>query len=155
MNFEKLLDEEKIEKIEKTEFVSESIEKSLEFAFKGMETESYDEVMSVVYNGIFKISNKLINFLGYRAIGKEHHKNTFEFLKKINIDQELVDYFDNIRKKRNDFIYRDIESITKEEAEQIIKKAKDFVQEIRTFVQEIRTKSKNEIFQDSKFKRRL
>ena len=142
MNFEKLLDDGKIEKIEKAEFVSESIEKTLEFAIKGMETESYDEVMSVVYNGIFKISNRLINFLGYRAIGNEHHKNTFEFLKKINIDQDLVNYFDNIRKKRNDFIYRDVESITKEEAEQIIEKAKDFVQEIRTVVRKIRTNTK-------------
>ena len=142
MNFERLLDEGKVEKVEKTEFFSESIEKSLEFAIKGMETESYDEVMSVVYNGIFKLSNRLINFLGYRAIGKEHHKNTFEFLKKININQDLVDYFDNIRKKRNDFIYRDIEIITKEEAEQMIEKAKCFVQEIRTVVRKIRTNTK-------------
>jgi uncharacterized protein (UPF0332 family) len=144
MNFKKLLDEGKIEEVEKTEFVSDSIEKSLEFAIKGMETESYDEVMSVVYNGIFKISSRLINFLGFRAIGKEHHKNTFRFLKECDINQDLVDYFDNIRKKRNDFLYRDIESITKDEAEQIIEKAKEFVQEIRTFVQEIRTDKNKE-----------
>ena len=145
MKFEELLNKNKIEKVEKTEFNSESAEKSIKFAGKGLETENYDEVMSVVYNGVFKISNRLVNYLGYRAIGKEHHKNTFEFLKETELNQELVDYFDNIRKKRNDFIYRDIENISKEEAEEIIEKAKELVQEIRTFVQKNRTKenSKN------------
>ncbi len=138
MNFEKLLSEGKIEKIEKTDFVSESVEKSLQFAVKGMETESYDEVMSVVYSGIFKISSRLINFLGYRAVGKEHHKNTFEFLKKMNINLELVDYFDNLRKKRNDFLYRDIETTTKDEAEQMIVRAREFVQEIKKFCKNFR-----------------
>ena len=141
MKFEELLTKNKIEKVEKTEFNSESAEKSIKFAGEGLKTENYDEVMSVVYNGVFKISNRLMNFLGYRAIGKEHHKNTFEFLKETELNQELVGYFDNMRKKRNDFLYRDVESISKEEAEEIIKKAGEFVQEIRTFVQEIRTKN--------------
>lgn len=146
MKFEKLLNEGKIEKVKKTEFSSEPAEKSIAFAKKGLEIQNYDEIMSIVYNGIFKISNRLMNFLGYRAIGKEHHKNTFEFLREIETNQELVDYFDNIRKKRNDFVYRDVECISKEEAEEIIEKANEFVQEIRTFVLKNRTKkgAKNE-----------
>jgi uncharacterized protein (UPF0332 family) len=133
MNFEKLLNERKIEKVKETEFSSESAEKNLAFARKGFETENYDEIMSVIYNGIFKISNRLMNFLGYRAVGKEHHKNTFEFLKEIGIDQDLVQYFDNIRKKRNDFVYRDVESITREEAERMIVYAEEFVKKIINF----------------------
>lgn len=139
MNFERLLTDKKIEKIEKSEFTLDSVEKSIQFAKKGMETQNYDEVMSVIYNGIFKISNKIMNFLGYRPIGKENHKNLFEFLSKIEIDQELVKYFDNIRKKRNNFIYRDVSSISKTEAEEIINKAEEFVHKIRTFVHKIRT----------------
>ena len=139
MSFEKLLSENKIEKVEKNEFKLESVNKDLEFAEKGLETSNYDRVMAVVYEGVLKAGNKLMNFLGYRAIGKEHHKNMFEFLRKIEINQNLVRYFDNIRKKRNDFVYRDIEIILKEEAKEIIEKAKEFVQEIRTFVQENRT----------------
>ena len=80
-----------------------------------------------------------MNSIGYRAVGKEHHKNVFRFLKEIKINQDLVDYFDNIRKKRNDFIYRDIESILEDEAKEIISTAEEFVQEIRTFVQKNRT----------------
>lgn len=144
MKFKELLDNKKIEEVEKTEFNSESAEKSINFAKKGLDTESYDEIMSVTYNGVFKISNRLMNSLGYRAIGKEHHKNVFEFLKEININQELVKYFNDIRKKRNAFLYRDIESISKEEAEEIIKKAEELVQEIRTFVQKNRTKKKDD-----------
>ena len=144
MNFEELLKNNKIEKVEKKEFDSESAEKSIEFAKSGLDIENYAEIMSSTYNGIFKITNRLMNFLGYRAIGKEHHKNVFKFLKDLDINQSLVKYFDNIRKKRNDFVYRDIENISKEEAEEIIKKAGEFVQEIRTFVQEIRTDVKED-----------
>lgn len=139
MNFEKLLSEGKVEKVKKSDFDFELGDKSLEFARNGLVTENYDEVLSVVYNGIFKVSNKFMNFLGYRAIGREHHKNVFDFLRKVGLDEGLVDYFDVIRKKRNDFLYRDIESVSKEEAEEMLEKAKEFVQKIRTFVQKIRT----------------
>ena len=139
MNFEKLLNEKKIEKVNKTEINLDSVKKDLEFAKKGLETENYNWVMVVTYETILKLGNKLMNYLGYRAIGKEHHKNLFEFLKETDFKLELVKYFDKIRKKRNDFIYRDIESVDKSEAEEIIKKAEDFVQEIRTFVHKIRT----------------
>lgn len=124
MNFEKLLNEKKIEKVEKTEFNLELAEKDLVFAKKGLETNNYDRVMTIAYEAVLRAGNKLMNFLGYRAIGKEHHKNIFEFLKEINIDQDLVKYFNKIRIKRNEFIYRDIENISKSEAEEIIEKAK-------------------------------
>lgn len=143
MNLEKLLNERKIEKVEKTKFNLESSEKDLEFAKKGLETKNYSRVMAVAYEAVLRAGNKLMNSLGYRSIGKEHHKNVFKFLKEINIDQQLVDYFDNIRKKRNEFIYRDIETISKEEVKQIIEKAELFVQKIRTFVQKNRTIKKD------------
>lgn len=134
MKFEKLLSDKKIEKVEKTDFSSLSAEKSLAFARKGLETEDYDELMSVIYNGIFKICNRLMNYLGYRAVGKEHHKNVFEFLRELKISQDYVDYFDVIRKKRNDFLYRDIESTTKDEAEKMINHAEAFIKDIKKFV---------------------
>jgi len=142
MNFEKLLREGKIEKVEEAEFSSASVEKSLDFARKGLETEHYDEVMSLAYSCVFRISNMLMNHLGYRAIGKEHHKHLFEFLLIVGFDKELVSYFDIIRKKRNNFIYRDVEIISQEEAEEIISQAQLFVHKIRTFVQKKRTGEK-------------
>ena len=71
-------------------------------------------------------------------------KNTFEFLKEIDIDQDLVDYFNNIRKKRNDFIYRDIENTSKEEVQEIIEKSEDFVQKIINFIEQFNKKSIDE-----------
>lgn len=144
MNFERLLSKGEIEKVEKTEFDSKSAEKDLEFAKKGLETKNYDRVMTIAYESVLRVSNRLMNFLGYRAIGKEHHKNIFKFLIEAGIDEDLVNYFDNIRKKRNDFIYRDIVNVSKEEVEEIIKKAEDFVHKIRTFVHKIRTEQKEE-----------
>jgi uncharacterized protein (UPF0332 family) len=144
MSFERLLSEEKIEKVEKTEIDLDSVEKDLKFAQVGMETDYYNRVMAIAYEAVLKAGNKLMNFLGYRAIGKEHHKNLFEFLKETDINKELVVYFDKIRKKRNDFVYRDIESVDKSECEQIIGKAKEFVQEIRTFVQKNSTNQEGE-----------
>jgi len=142
MNFKKLLDDKKIEKVEKTNLDLDIVNKDLEFAKKGLETNNYDRVMATAYEGILRAGNKLMNFLGYRAIGKEHHKNLFDFLRKLKINQDLVEYFDKVRKKRNDFIYRDIERILKQEAEEIISNAEEFVQEIRTFVQKNRTSEK-------------
>lgn len=139
MNFDKLLNNKKIEKVEKGEFDLKSVKKDLEFAKKGLETKNYNRVMAVVYEAVLKTGNKLMNLLGYRAIGKEHHKNTFEFLKEVDVEKELVDYFDDIRKKRNDFVYRDVESISKEEADDIIDKAEEFVHKIGTFVHKIGT----------------
>lgn len=139
MNFKKLLSEDKIEKLlKKQEIKLDLSDKDIQTAKDNLEL-NHSWAFVIAYEAVLRAGNKLMYFLGYRTIGKEHHKNMFEFLKEIKINQELVNYFDNIRKKRNDFIYRDIESILKEEAEEIIKRAEEFVQEIRTFVQEIRT----------------
>ena len=140
MNFEKLLAEKKIERVEKTDINLKLAEKDIEFAKKGLATGNYSRVMSVAYEGVLRASIHLMNFFGYRAIGKEHHKNIFEFLRVLDFDDILINYFDYIRKKRNDFIYRDVDIISKNEAEEIIIKAEKFVQEIRTFVQKNRTK---------------
>ena len=139
MDFEKLLEEHKIERVETTELNFDSVKKDIKFSEKGMETKNYDRVMVVVYEAVLKAGSKLMNSLGYRAIGKEHHKNVFEFLAQCIIDQELTAFFDTIRKKRNDFMYRDVQCISKEEAEQIINKAKLFVRKMRTFVRKMRT----------------
>jgi uncharacterized protein (UPF0332 family) len=142
MNFEKLLSEKKIEEVKKSEFDTKEAEKDINFAKKGLEIKNFEWAMTIAYNSVLRTGNKLMNYLGYRAIGKEHHKNLFEFLRQTEINQELVNYFDKVRKKRNDFIYRDVVKTSSGEAEEIIKKAQELVQEIRTFVQKNRTKNK-------------
>lgn len=138
MNYERLLDERKIERVEESEFEDSLAIKDIEFAENGMVTENYDRVMSVVYEAVLRLINSLMNFLGFRSIGKEHHKHSFEFLIQSGFDNELCIYFDNIRRKRNNFIYRDVVNVSKEEAEEILDKADDFVHKMRTFVLKIR-----------------
>jgi len=99
MNFDELLKNNKIEKVEKSDFDISLAEKDLDFAKKGIETGNYDRGMAVIYEAVLRAGNKLMNFYGFRAIGKEHHKNTFEFLKIVSFDKEIIEYFDNIRKK--------------------------------------------------------
>jgi len=139
MNFKKLLDKGKIEKIEKEKFSLINSEKDLETAKKNFDNEDYEWTVSITYNAVLRAVRKFMSYLGFRPIGKEHHKNAFEFLKESNFNKELTEYFDIIRKKRNIITYRDEYIVSKEEAEEVIKKTEDFVQEIRTFVQEIRT----------------
>ena len=144
MNFEKLLGERKIEKVEKGNADFTSAEKDVDFARQGISTGNFDRVMAVAYEAVLRAGNKFMNLLGYRAIGKEHHKNLFEFLREAGFDLELTDYFDKIRVKRNSFVYRDVENTSKQEAQEIIIKAEAFVHKIRTFVHKIRTGVKNE-----------
>jgi len=139
MNFEKLLDEKKIEEIEKEEFSSEFAEKDLETAKRNLINKDFDWAVSIAYNAVLRVGRSVMTMFGYRAIGKEHHKNLFEFLRETEFDLDLIDYFDNIRKQRNSFVYRDFEVASKESTEETLKKAEEFVQKIRTFVQKIRT----------------
>jgi uncharacterized protein (UPF0332 family) len=139
MKSDKLLSEGRIERVEKTEVDLTSVRKDIEFAEKGMGTRNYSRVMAIAYEAVLRAVNKLMNYLGYRSIGKEHHKNSFEFMREIKFDEDLIDYFDSVRKKRNEFVYRDIENISGEEAEEILEKSKDFVRKIETLVRKNRT----------------
>lgn len=142
MNFKELLNEGKIEKIEKEKFDDNLALKDVESARHNLDSRDYDWALSIAYNAVLRAARSFMFHLGYRPIGKEHHKNVFEFLRKTGFDKELIDYFDNIRKKRNKFVYGIIEGTSKENAKEIIEEADKFVQEIRTFVQEIRTGEK-------------
>lgn len=132
MNFERLLSEKKIEKIKEDKSPDFSkCYKDIEFAKIALKNDS-DWSASISYNSVVRAGSKLMFFSGYRAVGKEHYKNLFEFLKEAGFDFLLVNYFDRVRRKRNDFIYRDKTEFSQQEAKEILEKAEDFVQKIRT-----------------------
>lgn len=144
MNFRELLNDGKIEKIEREELNLDLTNKDIETAKHNFESEDYNWALSIAYNAVLRAGRGLMAHLGYRPIGKEHHKNVFEFLKKAGFNIELVEYFDNIRKKRNKFVYGVFDNISKKNAEEVIMKSEDFVRKIRTFVRKIRTGEENE-----------
>ena len=139
MNFDELLNNKKIEKVNKTDCNFEQPLRDINFAKRGLKFGNYGRIMAIGYDAVLMTGNALMNFLGYRAIGKDHHKNVFEFLRLCEINSELAEYFNKIRVKRNNFVYRGEYEVKKGEAEEIIEKAEEFVHEIRTFVQENRT----------------
>ena len=139
MNLKRLLDEKKIEEVEKQEYNDSSAIKDLEAAKDNLQDENYDWSIVISYSAVLRTMRSYIQSLGFRTIGKEHHKNCFEFLRETEFNKDLLYYFDNIRKKRNSFVYRDVVEENKEGAEETILKAESFVQEMRTFVQKNRT----------------
>jgi uncharacterized protein (UPF0332 family) len=145
MNFKELLNERKIERVEKEEFDDSLALKDIESAKHNLNSGDYDWALSIAYNAVLRVARGFLFHLGYRPIGKEHHKNVFEFLKKTEFDKEIIDYFDNIRKKRNKFVYGIIEGTSEENAKEVINKAEKFVLKIRTFVLKIRTEENNKI----------
>lgn len=140
MNFKELLESNKIEKLtNKQEPIFNQSFRDLEVAKKLFLSKDYEWALNITYNAVLRAGREVMFALGYRPIGKEHHKNVFEFLKKLKLNQDLVDYFNRIRIKRNNSLYGDEEDISKEVVEETLNKANKFVLEIRTFVLEIRT----------------
>ncbi len=104
MNFRELLNNKKIEKVEKEKFDVDLAEKDIRSAEHSFNSEDYDWAISIAYNAVLRSGRNFMFYLGYRPIGREHHKNVFEFLRKAGFDKELTDYFDNIRKEINLFM---------------------------------------------------
>ncbi len=144
MNLDKLLSEGKIETVEKEEFNCDSSDRDVISAENSFDSGDYDWAITISYTAVLKSIIAFMQSIGYRPIGKEHHKNAFEFMEKVGFNEELVNYFNKIRKHRNNFMYGVIESGNKDNALECISKAKKFVLEIRTFVLKFRTGGKHE-----------
>lgn len=143
MSLEKLLEENKIEKIEKKEFDLALAERDLKVAKDNLSSENFDWALSIAYNSVLQAARSLMFHLGFRPKGKNQHKTVFEFLNLVKISAELVNYFDSVRKTRHIAVYDVADYVSKQMAEEAIKQAEAFVQEIRTYVLNIRTESKN------------
>ena len=82
VNFKELLDSKRIEEVEKEEFNADLAEKDIKSAEHNFSSEDYNWAVSIAYNAVLRASRSFMFHLGYRPIGKEHHKNVFEFLRK-------------------------------------------------------------------------
>ncbi len=139
MNFEKLLNENKIDKVKKKEFNLDLAERDLKTAKDDFNSCNYDWALSIAYNAALQAVRALMFSLGYRPKGKNQHKTVFEFVKEMNVNQNVVNYFDNIRKIRHIAVYVEVNYVTEKTAKEVIEQAESFVHKIRTFVHKIRT----------------
>jgi len=139
MNFEELLKQDKIQKIEKKEFDLALAERDLAASENNLKAGDYDWALSIAYNAVLQAGRALMFHFGYRPRGRDQHKTVFEFLEKAKIDDELTNYFNSIRKTRHIAVYDIAESVSETMAKETVEQANIFVQKIRTFVQKIRT----------------
>jgi uncharacterized protein (UPF0332 family) len=142
MNFEKLLEENKIEKILAKEFDISLAERDIEAAQHNFESKDYEWTLSIGYNAVLQACRSLMFSLGYRPKGKNQHVSVFEFMRIIDFDNDLIDYFDKIRKRRHIAVYDEVDCVSENDAKDIIEKSKEFVHKIRTYVHKIRTDKK-------------
>ncbi len=136
MKYDELLNSRRIhkEKVSRKE-----IEQALERAERDLKTaqmiimEDWDWGFAVAYNAVLQASRAYMFFQGFRPATNESHKNTFAFMRlAMGKDyEELMEYFDRMRNKRNRAIYEIAGLITETEARNILDKAKSFVAMIR------------------------
>lgn len=131
MNLERLLNENRIEKIDRKNLDLSLAERDLKVAKDNLNSHNYDWALSIAYNAALQAGRALMFNLGYRPKGKDQHKTIFEFLGEIKMDPELVSYFNRVRKIRHTAVYDQAEIVSKETAEETWQKAEEFVKKIR------------------------
>jgi uncharacterized protein (UPF0332 family) len=115
------------------------IDRAMERAARDLKTakkiiaDDADWGFAVAYNAVLQASRAYMFSRGYRPTTAHGHKNTFAFMAiALGADyQDLITYFDRMRKKRNQALYDVSGLITETEAGSLLKKATGFVSRIR------------------------
>ncbi len=99
---------------------------------------SYDRKFATAYNAILVLATTLLYCKGYQSWGKGHHHTIFEAMKIIlgKNYNELADYFDACRIKRNITDYDAAGMISEKEFNEIFKEAKNFYDFVKRWVKE-------------------
>ena len=91
---------------------------------------SADRRFATAYNAVLQLSQIAINCAGYRVkIGGGHHQKTFEAVRLAIATPEiedLADYFDLCRRKRNDIDYDAAGIVSHTDADELLSKAEEF-----------------------------
>jgi uncharacterized protein (UPF0332 family) len=99
--------------------------------------DSFEEVtFKLAYDGLLQISRVVLLLNGYRPDGGQQHKTTFEVAELIlgKDFSNLVNRINIYRIKRNNCIYDPKGLITKTEAENILKTAKEYWHKVKKYL---------------------
>lgn len=90
---------------------------------------SEDRRYTIAYNAILQSATAIMHCLGYRTKGEAHHFTTFEFLFEAlgKKHEDLIDYFNACRSKRNRTDYDAAGEISNTEVVELLKEAKNFL----------------------------
>lgn len=91
---------------------------------------------SMAYSSMLKIARSLVYLNGRRPDDGAQHKTTVEVAGKIlGTDFTfLIDKFDRMRKKRNEFTYDPLIPLSKEETKNALNTAKEFYNKVKEFL---------------------
>jgi len=98
---------------------------------------SLDRRFSTAYNAVLQTATIILYCKGYRPSGWGHHYTVFQSIKIIlgKDYEELVDYFDSCRIKRNIVDYDIAGKISEKEVKELIYEAKRFYKKIKNWVE--------------------
>lgn len=87
-----------------------------------LERLSPDRRFAIAYNAALQLATILLHCKGYRAVGAGHHFTVFQAMKQILGKEydELADYFDSCRSKRNITDYDRAGEISETEVKELI-----------------------------------
>ena len=97
---------------------------------------SDDKKYISAYNAILQCATIIVYCEGFKTRGEAHHYITFRFIRETlgSEHQELIDYFDSCRKKRNLADYDVAGEISEKEVKEIIAEARKFYKFTKDFV---------------------
>lgn len=136
MSYDELLKSRRIRR----ENVSQGeIDRALERAQRDLSTsrkimsEDTDWGFAVAYDAVLQASRAYMFAQGYRPASTEGHKNTFAFMKAAlgPGDQDMISYFDRMRRKRNQAVYDVAGMISETEARNLLDSAEQYVAMVR------------------------
>ncbi len=89
---------------------------------------SEDRRFAIAYNAALQCGTAIMHSIGYRTKGEAHHYHTFEFLREAlgSKYDNLIDYFDACRSKRNRTDYDAAGEISETEVAELIEEANKF-----------------------------
>ena len=99
---------------------------------------SSDRRFAIAYNAVLQSATILLYCKGYKPKGLGHHFTVFQAMKGILEDKynDLADYFDSCRSKRNITDYSSSGEIALSEAEELIEEAEEFLKLIQKWIRE-------------------
>jgi len=97
---------------------------------------SLDRKFATAYNAVLQSATILLYCSGYKPKGTGHHFIVFQAMKEIlgKTSHDLADYFDACRSKRNTTDYDYAGTVSRKEAEELIKEAIKFVEVVSAWV---------------------
>lgn len=102
------------------------VDRNLEDA--AVERISVDLRFATAYQAALQLATIVLTASGYRSVGAGHHWVTFKVLPELlgSGSQDLADYFDQCRDKRNVLDYDRAGEIAETEAEELLQEAREF-----------------------------